>query len=1430
MGDPERWPEASGLTPEGAQSFDAAFATFLSKGDAWWAKAELRAAELITSLQPNEASEQRRQDVIDYVRGLVKGCIYGQVHVLSTFGSVPLKTYLPDGDIDLSAFTPSPDVKRTWIQDTYNALQKAKDNPNSEFRVKEVQLIHAEVKIVKCFVENILVDVSFDQLGGLGTLCFLVEVDKLIGEDHLFKRSIILVKAWCYYESRILGAHCGLMSTYAVEALVLYIFDKFHASLRGPLQVLYLFLEFFSSFDWDNYCVSLSSPIPLKSLSKDSEKLEDLQKLALSTRRDGGELFFTKEFLVACETEYGVVPVSQITKSNKFTVKCLNISDPLRSSNNLGRSVNQGNFARIRRAFDFGARTLRRVLSCTEEDVPAELEQFFKNCNLRLHGGYQRPDVASPRPCRTKASNAAQKIGCAKREAMGNERSDLTSHSTPFQNGNQFLRTEPNHALPVEQIHFDSNALPGGESSQEILCNDMQCTGDSVQWTHPRCSSLKTTPCREKNGSQFVGTPKSVAEEDSALSLEDRNGSLHCAVSEDPMVSARRGEETMTKRNPVQVSCGDSVNNKLPVPSEAYEFDKLFSGSMCAQVLNNGPGQESRRRLERPDVLVANIEGAGLSKRGTMMNENHWKNGTSSATCNRPDSEEDEECSSQSSSKYEATASEDSTVIVVSGCALESSSAAGEGLLPLPFQLGNDESTSSFKRDSPSALQGRLLDLSLEPRHLTANLTTETQIQTPSHSGVDQPAGLGSEECGCSVSAESHKPTGNGCEYSGGAGGGLIKMPRRKGRSQREHQTGLQGKDLEGSGVIGHSKPRRVSGKSRGGWSVDDSKEKLHSRAEAFAQEGDASIVGSPRQSPVPSLGYPYVHSPRYSSADATGGSPHKSSRSRSHLNAAGPVVRQPVPNYQFDPGTPRNPYSSSGTGTPCHLPVPDRVSSSQSSPPQFVTPFFPGFAPPVMLPLGFSNFPMFIPGMDVPKRNSSAKGDGNNGKNRSGHEMNGCVEAPVETFGDAPSFKSQSKVNESQIAVGIVESLVAVGVPASTSSRRAAARSVDGAEAIGRTTDILQSNLQQHLDSLNFGRYCDYSSSPNLNQVVHPMFALDKRARAHRPWEGPGRPDAALRAQFMTQQFYASGSCGYPYYQPYLLYQLPFWPPRGVELSPRPRGTGTYLPNTQHIRQNIRSKGRGGSQNGSPQVEEKGHHQSRDHEVAYPSHVPHSRTQMNKGETHVQAVYGSTNIVVEIQNADSAKARDPNQPKHDEVLGAPSLHSHAIEPSVSTIPANFCDPPYPKELFLRPDCDLDVTLDAEKLCGSPGSPIPVYPVLNETPTLDPELVSADFRHCREAFPEACNRGGSLLRRSASMGRAYDQTKPDDSAVILTLPRSVGEVLPSTTTQRLPTYQMKEEDFPPLRVRRKNRIDTATGGTNGIANGIPSNLGRYVSL
>jgi hypothetical protein len=73
------------------------------------------------------------------------------------------------------------------------------------------------------------------------------------------------VKAWCYYESRLLGAHHGLISTYGLETLVLYIFNVYHAALRTPLEVLHRFLEAFAAFDWDRYCLSLRGPVPLSS-------------------------------------------------------------------------------------------------------------------------------------------------------------------------------------------------------------------------------------------------------------------------------------------------------------------------------------------------------------------------------------------------------------------------------------------------------------------------------------------------------------------------------------------------------------------------------------------------------------------------------------------------------------------------------------------------------------------------------------------------------------------------------------------------------------------------------------------------------------------------------------------------------------------------------------------------------------------------------------------------------------------------------------------------------------------------------------------------------------------------------------------------------------------------------------------------------------
>ena len=62
-------------------------------------------------------------------------------------------------------------------------------------------------------------------------------------------------------------------------------------------------------------------------------------------RKDAGVLLLPKDFLDACGELFLVVPAGQDnTQGRTFNVKFLNVLDPLRDTNNLGRSVNKSKF------------------------------------------------------------------------------------------------------------------------------------------------------------------------------------------------------------------------------------------------------------------------------------------------------------------------------------------------------------------------------------------------------------------------------------------------------------------------------------------------------------------------------------------------------------------------------------------------------------------------------------------------------------------------------------------------------------------------------------------------------------------------------------------------------------------------------------------------------------------------------------------------------------------------------------------------------------------------------------------------------------------------------------------------------------------------------------------------------------------------------
>lgn len=68
-------------------------------------------------------------------------CIY-QVFL---FGSVPLKTYLPDGDIDLTVLTPQD--KEEDLANALCSMLRGEDK-ESDFHVTDVQYIQAQVCLI----------------------------------------------------------------------------------------------------------------------------------------------------------------------------------------------------------------------------------------------------------------------------------------------------------------------------------------------------------------------------------------------------------------------------------------------------------------------------------------------------------------------------------------------------------------------------------------------------------------------------------------------------------------------------------------------------------------------------------------------------------------------------------------------------------------------------------------------------------------------------------------------------------------------------------------------------------------------------------------------------------------------------------------------------------------------------------------------------------------------------------------------------------------------------------------------------------------------------------------------------------------------------------------------------------------------------------
>ena len=249
--------------------------------------------EIIRVLVPSPSALAERLKVFRYVRNLVSASLGVQ---LFPVGSLVSQTFLPDADMESSAFIIRKDDESWFVlvnealcmsnetrMSKYNSFDSLPSQQSDEdINITNVSFVNGPIKKIRIMINSIGVEITMNQIGALYSEYLIEQIDQFVGQNHLFKRSLLLVEMWCIFESPRHTQGAGSMvlrssssssndgsgssdsnrlNSWAVTIMLISIFNLEGARISHPLQALGHFLRIFSSFDWHKYAVSVKGKV-----------------------------------------------------------------------------------------------------------------------------------------------------------------------------------------------------------------------------------------------------------------------------------------------------------------------------------------------------------------------------------------------------------------------------------------------------------------------------------------------------------------------------------------------------------------------------------------------------------------------------------------------------------------------------------------------------------------------------------------------------------------------------------------------------------------------------------------------------------------------------------------------------------------------------------------------------------------------------------------------------------------------------------------------------------------------------------------------------------------------------------------------------------------------------------------------------------------
>ena len=384
---------------------------------------ELYVDFILDLIGPNLEREKERNTNLSIVKGIITNIFNKKLpdyitHIFP-YGSFPMKTYLKNADIDLTIFFESKFEQKILIELPIEIINKAiliikeefeRYNKETSFDLfSDIKIIKADIRLLKCKIGSISLDISINNFSGLYKILLIDYIENQFKSQfnkknlfldssyndnkiNVFRRSLLLIKGWCLFEGNLMGSNIGLMASYTLEILVMYVFNLYYEFIYNEFDGFEKFFEFMEKIDWENNIISLFGIFQNLNFKKKLSSFNSINQKSKNYIKDINEPFWyfkdktsnnkrscssldngeSEPLLKLNELKKMIIPINRsigniylkkegnIINSANFD-KLINVLDPINNYNNLGKSISFHSKSKMKKVIIYVNQKLKNI-------------------------------------------------------------------------------------------------------------------------------------------------------------------------------------------------------------------------------------------------------------------------------------------------------------------------------------------------------------------------------------------------------------------------------------------------------------------------------------------------------------------------------------------------------------------------------------------------------------------------------------------------------------------------------------------------------------------------------------------------------------------------------------------------------------------------------------------------------------------------------------------------------------------------------------------------------------------------------------------------------------------------------------------------------------------------------------------------------------